>query len=821
MKKEKYPVSGMTCAACQAHVDKAIRKVDGVIDVNVNLLSNNAEITYDENKCNISKISESVAKAGYRLENVSKEKATASSKNKKLDWDLIKLIISFVILLILMYVSMGHMIGLPLPSFLAGESNALAYAFTQFLLTIPILIIYNHYFISGFQKLFKLHPNMDSLIAVGATASIIYGIYAIYQIGYGLGNANYDIVNTYLHNLYFESAAMILTLVSLGKYFEKLSKRKTTKALEELVESTPKSAILEIDGVEKEILAKDLCVNDIVIVKKGMIIPVDGIIVSGQASINESNITGESLPLDKKENDKVYASTIVQAGYLKVKANKVADNTDIALIIKLVEEAANSKAPISKLADKISLFFVPTIFLIAILTFSGFLIAQYPFDLAFNFAISTLVIACPCALGLATPVAIMVAVGKGARNGLLIKNAEILEKAHCIKTVIFDKTGTLTSGVPSLTDYINFKNDPNIDSIIYAIENKSEHPLAMAITKFFSEKNTKLFDVENFETIDGVGVKATYNALTYSIGNIKTNKKINPSILSEYEKLSSEGKTVLFVNQGTSVIALLAIKDEVKTSSIEAIKMLHKRGIKTVMLTGDNHVVAKAVAKDAGIDEVYAEVLPIEKAEIINSYKKDQKHLVAMVGDGVNDALALSKADLAIAVGSGSDIALETSDIILRRNDLRDIINVIDLSKRTLNTIIGNLFWAFFYNSIGIILASGIFYPSFGIKLSPMISALAMSLSSVFVVLNALTLNFFKLKQTKERKKIKMEKITLKIEGMMCPHCVSHVKTALENVSNVEKVDVSLERKEAVIEGKNLSKEALIARVAEIGYKAY
>lgn len=821
MKKEKYPISGMTCAACQAHVDKAIRKVDGVIDVNVNLLLNNAEITYDENKCNISKISESVAKAGYRLENVSNDKATASSKNKELDWDLVKLIASFIILLLLMYVSMSHMIGLPLPSFLAGENNALAYAFTQLLLTIPILIIYNRYFISGFQKLFKLHPNMDSLIALGATASIIYGIYAIYQIGYGLGNANYDIVNTYLHNLYFESAAMILTLVSLGKYFEKLSKRKTTKALEELVESTPKNAILEIDGIEKEVLAKDLCVNDIVIVKKGMIIPVDGIIVSGQASINESNITGESLPLDKKENDKVYASTIVQSGYLKVKANKVAENTDIALIIKLVEEAANSKAPISKLADKISLFFVPTIFLIAILTFSCFLIAQYPFDLAFNFAISTLVIACPCALGLATPVAIMVAVGKGARNGLLIKNAEILEKAHHIKTVIFDKTGTLTSGVPSLTDYINFKNDSNVDSIIYAIENKSEHPLAMAITKFFSEKNTKLFDIENFETVDGVGVKAIYNALTYSIGNIKTNQKINPTILSEYEKLSSEGKTVLFVNQGTSVIALLAIKDEVKSSSVEAIKTLHKRGIKTVMLTGDNHVVAKAIAKDAGIDEIYAEVLPIEKAGIINSYKKDQKHLVAMVGDGVNDALALSKADLAIAVGSGSDIALETSDIILRRNDLRDIVNVIDLSKRTINTIIGNLFWAFFYNSIGIVLASGVFYPLFAIKLSPMISALAMSLSSVFVVLNALTLNLFKLKQTKGRKKIHMEKITLKIEGMMCPHCVSHVKSALENVSNVEKVDVSLERKEAIIEGKNLSKEALIARVFEIGYKAY
>ena len=821
MKKDKFDIKGMTCASCQAHVDKAVRKLAGVKEVNVNLLLNSMEVDYDEDKCDISSIEDAVKHAGYEAiatNKSAKDKKVTLNKNS-FDYDLLKLIIAFVFLILLMYVAMGHMIGIPLPPFLDGNENALLFALAQLLLTTPILLIYQRYFISGFKKLFTLKPNMDSLIALGSAASLIYGIYAIFRMSYALGHGDMATVEIHRHNLYFESAATILTLVSLGKYFEKISKKRTTASIEKLVNLVPKEATLLLEGKESKIKVDDIKIGDILIIKKGDILPIDGEIINGKGDLEESNITGESLPKFKEKNDKVYAGTTLINGYLEVKTTKDAQNSTLNTIINLVNEAANSKAPISKLVDKISLYFVPTIIGIALVVFAAFMIARYPFEDALNFAISVLVIACPCALGLATPVAIMVASGKGASLGLLIKNAEILEKAHLIKTVVFDKTGTLTSGKMQVTDFIKIKDEKYLEDIIYSLERKSEHPLAQAICNYFQDKNL-IENIVNYQSIDGKGVLGEINGDRYQIGNHRLLKNINGKIKENYDRLSNDGKTTLFVIKNDEIISLIALQDIIKETSLEAIRELKKRHIRVIMLTGDNKLVANSIAKSAGIDEVIAEVLPSDKSKIIETLKSDKKHLVAMVGDGVNDAIALTSADLGIAIGSGSDVAIDSSDIILKRNDLRDVINVIDLSKRTLLTIAINLFWAFFYNCIGIIIAAGVFYPSFGLKLSPMIGSLAMSFSSVFVVLNALTLNLFKIKNKEERKNKKMEEIVLEISGMSCMHCVRHVEDALKGVKGVKDVSVSLEKKNAVIHGTNLNKEALIDAVNKDGYQA-
>lgn len=821
MKKEKFVVKGMTCAACQAHVDKAVRKLNGVKEVNVNLLLNSMEVDFDENKCNISLIEQAVSRAGYEAtsNNTNKNNKKESLNKKRLDGDLIKLIISLVFLILLMYIAMGHMIGIPLPPFLDGSENALLFAFAQLILTAPILLIYQRYFISGFKKLFALKPNMDSLIALGASASLIYGIYAIFKMSYAFGHGDMAVIENYRHNLYFESASTILTLVSLGKYFEKISKKKTTASIEKLVNLVPKEATILLEGKENIINVDDIKIGDILIIKKGDILPVDGEIIKGKGDLEESNITGESMPKFKEINDKVFAGTTLVNGYLEIRTIKNAENSSLKTIINLVNEAANSKAPISKLVDKISLYFVPTIIAIALIVFVSFMIAKYPFEDALNFAISVLVIACPCALGLATPVAIMVASGKGASLGLLIKNAEILEKAHLIKTIVFDKTGTLTSGKMQVTDFIEIKQVPELAEIIYSLEKKSEHPLAKAICDYFKDKEI-LEDVNKYQSIDGQGVLGEINGSTYKIGNHRMISKFDQKTKEIYEQLSKEGKTTLFVTKNDEIVSLIALQDVILETSLAAIKELKKRNIRLIMLTGDNKLVANSVAKDAEIDEVIAEVLPSDKSKIIESLKTDKKHLVAMVGDGVNDAIALTSADIGIAIGSGSDIAIDSSDIILKRNDLRDVLNVIDLSKRTLTTIAINLFWAFFYNCIGIIIASGVFYPSFGLKLSPMIGSLAMSFSSVFVVLNALTLNLFKLKNNKERKYKKMEEIVLEIDGMACMHCLKRVEDALKNINGVKEVKVSLEEKNAIIRGKNLRKEVLIDAINKAGYQA-
>lgn len=824
--KKKFDIEGMSCAACAAHIDNAVRKVDGVKEVNVNLLSNSMEVEFDDKKCNDEKIINAVFDAGYGACEIGK-KSKKKEKSKNSKRDLIELIVSFIFLIVLMYISMGHMdtFNWPLPSFLLGMENALTFSFTQLLLTIPSIIFFRKFFINGFKNLFHLRPNMDSLIALGATASLIYGIVAIYAIGYGLGHDDNEIVMQYMHNLYFESVAMILTLVSLGKYLEGLSKKKTTKAIEELVKLTPQNAVVLRDGQELNVNINDVKVNDIVISKKGDKIPVDGEIIDGNASIDESNITGESLPIYKGKGKNVFASTIITAGFIKIKAQKVGEDTSINTIIKLVEEASNSKAPISKLVDKVSLVFVPTIISISLITFISFIIsiycfnASYTFSDAFNFAISTLVIACPCALGLATPVAIMVGCGKGASNGLLIKNAEVLENTHYIKTIVLDKTGTITEGKPKVTDFIVFDEDKNIKNEIYSLEKRSEHPLSNAIVEFLSGSNE--FKIDEFKSIDGVGIEGKINNNDIIIGNKKVLEIINENnfSLSAFNKLSEEGKTVLFVSKNSKIVCLIALKDTIKENSAEAIKELKKLGIKIIMLTGDNEVTAKHIANEVGINEVISEVLPQDKQKVINSLKTDSHHLVAMVGDGVNDALALTSADIGIGIGAGSEVALNSSDIVLKRSDLMDVKNALILSKRTMLTIKIGLFWAFFYNSIGVILATGIFYPSFGIKLNPMISSLTMAFSSVFVVLNALTinlLNFNKKGETKIMKKV----VNFKIDGMMCEHCKKHAYDAIMKVNGVEEANVDLKNGTAKVTGENFNENDIINAIEDAGYKA-
>ena len=758
MIKQKFDVSGMHCAACSAHVKNAVSKLDGIKSVNVNLLQNTMVAEYDETLCSAKMIIAAVKRAGYGARVENEEKPTEKSDGNKTDKPLLKLIISAVFLLALMYFSMGNMMwGFPSPTLFDHNLNPAGHAIIQFILLLPILIIYKEYFVSGFKKLFKNKPNMDSLIAVGAAASVLYGLFSMIMIISGTS------VETYMKGLYFESAGMILTLVSLGKFLENLSKSKTTNAIKKLTELAPQKAVLLSNGEEREIPVEDVKVGDIIIVKNGEKVPVDGEIAEGGASFDQSNITGESLPVYKTVGEEVFSSTIITAGYVKLRATKVGKDTSIANIIKLVEEASNSTAPISKLADKISGVFVPVIFGIAAITFVVNLLLQLysvgaplfaATELAFRFAITVVVIACPCALGLATPVAIMVGTGKGAENGLLIKNAEILEKAHLIKTVVLDKTGTITEGKPKVEDFTVFsgENRLSILAAIYALENNSEHPLARAITEYAKEKNTPLYAAEKYEFIEGKGIKGTVNNDEYFVGNAKIYDElqlIKDDAFLDAEKKAKDGKTPLIIFKNGKPAGIIAVKDRVRKNSKAAIKALKDRGIKVVMLTGDNRAAAEIIAKETGVDQVIADVFPADKSRIINSLKTDKNHLVAMVGDGVNDAPALSTADIGIAIGGGSDVAIESGDVVLLRKSLTDVINYIDLSKRVLTTIKIGLFWAFFYNFVCVFLASGALYyvQGLNIGLKPEYGSVAMSLSSVSVVLTALTINFFKPKK--------------------------------------------------------------------------
>lgn len=880
MTKQYCDVLGMSCAACSQAVEKAVKKVKGVKKVAVNLLKNSMEVEFDENVCSFDDISKAVEKAGYKaiigslnadsLSNGSSKdaaKRNSDEQKKQNKTKLTELIISFVFLLGIMYFSMGNMMwGFPAPAVFDHMKNPMGYALIQFLLLLPILFIYRRYFVSGLKKLVHGAPNMDTLISIGALVSVIYGIVSLFVISYGQAmlaagglteeqiSAYKSIIKTYHDNLYFESAGMILTLVSLGKYLEGLSKKKTTKAIEALYDLAPKRAVIIENGEEKEIAVENVKPGDLIVVKKGAAIPVDGIVESGSASVNQANITGESMPVEKQAGDTLYASTTLTAGYIVMRATKVGEDTSFAQIIRLVDEASASKAPVSRLADKISGIFVPIILGISLLTFIINIILGETFELSLNFAVTVVVIACPCALGLATPVAIMVGTGKGAELGVIVKNAEILEKAHLINTVVFDKTGTITEGMPEVTDFIGLSADGNVlnktdtdllhtDLLnkVYSLENMSEHPLAHAVCEYSTKNSAKLENVENYNSSKGRGVEGEIGGATYRIGNLKyvgENSGVPDKAAKQAEELSAQGKTPLFVLKGNVLVGIIAVKDRVKPNAESAVKELIARHIRTIMLTGDNKKTAQSVAKEIGITEVVADVLPEDKQRVVETLKSEGK-VVAMVGDGVNDAPALMAADIGVAMGGGSDAAKEAGDIVLLKKDLMGVVTSIDLSKRVLNTIKLGLFWAFFYNLICVAIATGIPYHLWGFKISPMIGALAMSFSSVSVVLNALTINCFGKKYKTINKKSGLaaesaDKIVqsegevvlrFKVKKMTCMHCVKRVTDAINSVAGVKKAEVSLtENSATVVYSGNLSerevKALIISAVKNAGYTA-
>ncbi len=821
--KEKYNITGMTCSACSAHVTKAVAKVNGVKNVNVNLLSNSMVVEYDD-AVSSSDIISAVTEAGYGAE-IENNKGT-SKQTQKLPYDTElenmrkRLVVSFIFFIPVMYLSMGSMAGLPQFSFFKHYEGSFNYAFTLFLLTIPVLIVNRKYFINGFKALFNKAPNMDSLVALGSSAALIYGIFAIYKIVHGYTYQETSIVMKYSHDLYFESAVTILTLITLGKYLETKSKRRTRDAVEKLISLTPKTAIVEKDGKEVTVAYDDIQAGNIIVVKPGGIIACDGIIISGAASIDESAITGESIPVEKKQGDKVISATINKTGHIRFKALKVGKDTTLSQIISLVEDAANSKAPISKLADKISGIFVPIVIVIALISGIFWLYMGESYEFALSIAISVLVISCPCALGLATPVAIMVGTGKGAEHGILIKSAESLEMAHNIKAVALDKTGTITEGKMKVVNIQSFKYSQNdLLQLAYSMEVKSEHPVSKAIVEKAEELQCKLLNVENFTSYSGLGISCTINNITYYAGNRKfiLDNNIDITKISNM-LLPDKAVAPVYIADNNEVIGIIYVADTIKESSIEAVKGFREQGIDVYMLTGDNKETAEHIANQAGINNVYAELLPQDKENIIKEIQK-KGIKTAMVGDGINDAPALMRSDLGIAIGAGTDVALESADIILIKNNLLDALTAVKLSHATIKNIKTNLFWAFFYNIIGIPVAAGIFYKSFGITLNPMIAAAAMSFSSIFVVTNALRLKFFKAEEYSKGDKIM--KVIVNVNGMNCNHCKMAVEKALNTVDGVVSAEVNLEAKNASV---TLSKEVadsdLMNVVNEAGFEA-
>lgn len=750
MTEKKFNVTGMTCSSCSAHVEKSIKNLNSVENVNVNLLSNTMIVKFDENKLNENDIISTVIKSGYGASIYKDEIKKAENKlANDINKMKIRLTISIIFLIPLLYISMGHMIGLPIPNFLYGEMNSFNFAVSQLILCLPIIIVNIKYFVVGFKMLFKLTPNMDSLIAVGSTAALIYGIYAIFNIYFGLKYNNMHLAHQYSMDLYFESAGTILTLITVGKYLETRSKGKTSDAITKLINLSPKTAIVLRNNKEIEIPTSEVITGDIVTVKPGQQIPVDGIIVEGFSSVDEAYITGESIPVDKSVGDKVTGATINKTGYFKFKATRVGEDTTLAQIIKLVENATSSKAKISKLADKVSYIFVPTVIAIAIISTIVWLILGYGISFSLSIGIAVLVISCPCALGLATPTAIMVGTGKAAENGILFKSAEILETTHEINTIVLDKTGTITEGKPRVVNVIidNSISKNEFLEILSSIESNSDHPLSEAITEYTNKENVNKLDIDNFNYIPGNGNEAIINGNKYYSGSIKLMIKNNIDI-NGYDQKSEhylkEGKIVIYLSDNKNVLGIVVISDMIKPTSKNAISKMNNRKIQVYMLTGDNNKTAYAIKNEVGIENVLAEVMPQDKE---NEIKKLQNkgYKVAMVGDGINDAPALVRSDIGIALGAGTDVAIESADIILIKNDLIDVIKAIDISKYTIKNIKQNLFWAFFYNILGIPLAAGILFLPFGITLNPMFAAAAMSLSSVCVVLNALRLTKIKL----------------------------------------------------------------------------
>jgi len=822
LKTEKFNIEGMTCSSCVAHVEKAVNTLNGIKSVNVNLLSNNMIVEFDENKIDNKKIIDVVIKAGYNAELFNKEKnELKKADNLNEPFNNInsmkkRLIISIIFLIPLMYIAMGHMLhawfGFPFPKLLHDNKNAIISAFTQFLLLIPIVYVNRNYFIVGIKRLFLRTPNMDSLIAIGSGATILYGIIIIYILGYALGNNIFDVMDKYSKDVYFESAGTILTLITVGKYLEAKSKGKTNDAISKLIKLAPKTATVIREGKEIELNVDEIIVGDIVAIKPGGSVPVDGTVIEGFSSIDQSAITGESIPVEKNINDNVISGTVNKNGYLKIKATKIGENTTLSQIIKLVEEAGNSKAPIAKIADKVSGIFVPIVIVIAIISTVVWLLLGEGFDFALTMGISVLVISCPCALGLATPVAIMVGTGKGAENGILIKSAESLELLHLVDTVILDKTGTITEGKPKVKEIIGEKD---LLKIAASLEKNSEHPLAQAVIEKAKEDKLELFKVSDFISVSGRGVKGEINNINYFGGNIAFMKENNIDIspfINESKKLLEEGKTLLYFAKETLLIGIIAVSDTIKITSSSAISELKKRNIKTIMLTGDNKAAAGYIGKIVGVDEIIAEVLPQDKESVVESQQKLGKK-VAFVGDGINDSPALVKADVGVAIGSGTDIAIEAADIVLMKDTLLDVVTAINLSKAVIRNIKMNLFWAFFYNAIGIPIAAGLFYYSLNLRLSPMIGAAAMSLSSVCVVTNALRLRKFK-----SGFNIKNEETivkTIEVNGMQCNHCKMTVEKVLGSIKEVIKVEVSLEEKIAKIEMTKEIENDIIKKVIE------
>ena len=751
MKKEKFDVTGMTCSACSAAVERAVGHMDGVSAVTVNLLSNNMTVEYDDTLLEPKAIIDTVVDAGYSASvagtTAPAKSSEASHVQGEIDAMKHRTIVSMVFMVLLMYVAMGHMVGLPVPSFLLGVENASTMALVQFLLALPVLYVNRQYYQTGFKTLWRRSPNMDSLIAIGSGAAVVYGVFAMFRIGWGLGHGDLDLVMRYSHDLYFESAAMILALITLGKFLEARSKGRTSDAIAKLIDLAPQVATVIRNNVEVEVPVADLVEGDVIVIKPGQSIPVDGVIIEGNSAVDESALTGESIPVAKNVGDKVISATINKSGTFRFKATRIGDDTTLAQIIRLVEEASSSKAPIAKLADKISGIFVPVVITIALAAFVVWMLLGYPFEFALTIGIAVLVISCPCALGLATPVAIMVGTGQGALHGILTKSAEALETAHSVNTVVLDKTGTITEGKPQVTDVIpgSTLSHKELLTIGASLEKSSEHPLADAIVARGLEDQVQLQQVSDFLAVPGKGVQGKIGDQVYLAGNLAFMQE-NEIDLGEFEhsadRLAEQGKTPMYFANTKEVLGIIAVADVVKPTSKQAIHDLAKLGIDVVMLTGDNKRTAEAIRRELDIKTVIAEVLPDDKEREVRTLQERGK-IVAMVGDGVNDAPALARADVGVAIGAGTDVAIESADIVLMKNDLRDVATAIKLSKATLRNIKQNLFWAFFYNALGIPLAAGLLFPFFGWKLNPMYAAAAMSLSSIFVVSNALRLRRF------------------------------------------------------------------------------
>ena len=831
--KLKFNVTGMTCAACSSRVEKVTSQVNGVEKCEVNLLAGTMAVeAIDETVA--TEIAKAVADAGYgaalagEKKTVSKQQDIPENPLKEMKR---RIIGSGICLVILMYFTMGHMVGLPVPHWYHGRENAVVAALLQLFLTLPAVYLNRVYYTRGLKALWHKAPNMDSLIAVGSIASLIYGVAALFRMAFAMGHGDWETVEFYRENLYFESAAMILTLITLGKFLETRAKGKTGDAIRALMDLSPKTALVRRGGIEQEIPVEDVHTGDTVIVRSGGSIPVDGTVIDGRGSVDQSALTGESVPVEKQAGDTVSAATINTEGYLEIRADKVGEDTTLSQIIHMVEEAGGSKAPIARLADKIAGVFVPIVMGIAAVTFAAWMIAGYGMEFALNCAISVLVISCPCALGLATPVAIMVGTGRGAQLGVLFKNAESLENLHHINTVVLDKTGTLTTGKPEVTDILPVSvSESRLMTIASALESKSEHPFAKAILKKIGDQKPPV--AENFETLAGRGVAATVAGVRYYGGNRRLMEELGVAV-PEHGELKSQGKTPLyFASEKKEYLGTIAAADVLKPDSVAAIAAMKKLRLDVVMLTGDNEQTARAIADAAGIDHIIADVLPADKANAVKKLQSEGRK-VLMVGDGINDAPALVTADVGMAIGAGTDIAMESANVVLMNGSLSGVSSAIALSKATIRNIRQNLFWAFFYNTLGIPVAAGVLFIPFGLQLSPMIGAAAMSLSSVFVVSNALRLRWFKpdthtatltAPVTEEQSEIIIieEDISMEtviyVNGMMCPHCKARVEQVCKGMDGVVDAVVDLQAKNVTVSG-NPDVDALKQAITAAGYE--